>query len=351
MTSSNPLKRSDFSFELPQERIAQQPLEDRSASRMMVLRRATQSIEHHVFRELPDLLTGDETIVYNNSRVIPARMWGKKEGTGGQVEILVTRILDDGLMEAITRSSKGLREGTRVVLDNTGVLVRILAVPQPGKALILFETDRPPLAVLEEEGAPPLPPYIHRPVHWDDTADRARYQTVYAKHDGSVAAPTAGLHFTPEVLARLDQLGIPRNPVTLHVGPGTFMPIRVENVEDHQMEVEHFTISTETADAINDAKNTGKPVLAIGTTSTRCVETAGQSGMLQAGLGSSQMFITPGYEFRIVDRLLTNFHLPESTLIMLVSALAGREFVLEAYRVAVEMKYRFYSYGDCMLIL
>ncbi len=345
------MKRSDFFFDLPQERIAQLPLEDRSASRMMVLRRDNQSIEHHVFRDLPDLLAGDETIVYNNSRVIPARMWGKKEGTGGQVELLVTRILDDGQMETITRSSKGLREGTRIVLDNTGVLVHILAVPQPGRALIRFETDRSPLDVLEDEGAPPLPPYIHRPVHWDDAADRARYQTVYAKHDGSVAAPTAGLHFTPEVLERLDSKGISRHPVTLHVGPGTFMPVRVENIQDHQMEVEHFTISKETADAVNDTKKAGKPVLTIGTTSTRCVETAGETGVLKAGQGSSQMFITPGYGFRIVDKLLTNFHLPESTLIMLVSALAGREFVLEAYRIAVEKRYRFYSYGDCMLIL
>jgi len=340
------LRLSDFHYDLPEELIAQQPLARRDASRMMVLHRATQSIEHHSVAELPEMLTGAETLVVNDSRVIPARMWARKP-SGGSVELLVVRLFSDRF-EAMTRASKPLRSGQSLRLERTGRTVVIEAIPEPGRAVL--SCTAPPLSLIREEGSIPLPPYIHRDRGWDEEGDRERYQTVYARPEGSVAAPTAGLHFTPELLDRVKARGCRIAPLTLHVGPGTFQPVRTDNVEEHRMEEERFSVTEGTAAEVNRAREERRPVLAVGTTSVRCLESAGASGRLLPGEGATSLFIRPGHEFRIVDRMLTNFHLPGSTLILLVAALAGREFILRAYNEAVRERYRFYSYGDCMLI-
>lgn len=338
---------SDFHYDLPEELIAQQPLSRRDASRMMVLHRTTQGIEHRNVAELPDLLSGNETLVVNDSRVIPARMWARKP-SGGAVELLVVRLLPDRF-EAMTRASKPPRTGQSLRLARTGQTVVIEAIPEPGRAIL--SCDGPPLPLIQEEGSIPLPPYIRRDRGWDEQADRERYQTVYARPEGSVAAPTAGLHFTPELLDRIRARGCRVAPLTLHVGPGTFQPVRTENVEEHRMEEERFSVTEGTAAEVNRAKEDGRPVLAVGTTSVRCLESAGASGRLVPGEGATSLFIRPGHEFQVVDRMLTNFHLPGSTLILLVAALAGKDLVLRAYAEAVRERYRFYSYGDCMLIV
>ncbi len=314
---------------------------------MMVLSRAAGTIEHRSVRELPELLAGNETLVVNDSRVIPARMWARKE-SGGAVELLVVRLLPERF-EAMTRSSKPVRPGQVLRLERTGSPLRVEAIPEPGRAIL--SCGGAPLPLIQEEGSIPLPPYIRRDRGWDEQADRERYQTVYARIEGSVAAPTAGLHFTPELMERVRARGCRFAPLTLHVGPGTFQPVRTENVDEHRMEEERFCVSETSAAEVNEAKAQGRPVLAVGTTSVRCLESAGVSGLLMPGDGATSLFIRPGYSFRIVDRMLTNFHLPGSTLILLVAALAGRDFILEAYREAVRERYRFYSYGDCMLIL
>jgi len=343
------LRLEDFQYDLPDRLIAQEALLDRAASRMLVLDRTTGKVVHRNFSDLPGLLTGNETIIYNDTRVIPARMWAKKE-SGGRVEVLALRMLSPRRFEAMTKSSKALRADMTLTLDKTGEKLAVVDVPQPGRAVVETPEGSPAMAVIHDEGTTPLPPYIRRQAHWDDSADRHRYQTIFAQEEGSVAAPTAGLHFTPEVVAAIEARGCNMVPITLHVGPGTFLPVRVDNVKEHEMEVEHYTVSTDSASRINAALEAGRPVLAIGTTSVRCIESAGRSGRVQPGPGSTDLFIYPGYDFKVVSNMVTNFHLPGSTLIMLVSALAGRPNVLAAYGEAVRQEYRFYSYGDCMLI-
>lgn len=315
---------------------------------MMVVRRCAARIEHHMFTDLPQMLSGDEVVVHNDTWVFPARVWARKE-TGGQVELLALQLLSGNRFVAMTRSSKALRRGQSLRSEATGRGLTVEDLPGPGRAVLGISCD--PLEFFESEGTTPLPPYIQRQPLYDDSSDRQRYQTIFAHEPGSVAAPTAGLHFTPAVVDQLTAKGCTMAPITLHVGPGTFQPVRAEDIADHRMEEEHFHISRSTADLINSARGNGRPVLAIGTTSVRCLETAGASGNLAPGPGRSELFITPGFAFNMVDRMLTNFHLPGSTLIMLVSALAGHELTMKAYQEAVRQRYRFYSYGDCMLIL
>jgi S-adenosylmethionine:tRNA ribosyltransferase-isomerase len=344
------LDLSDFQYDLPEELIAQHPLDRRDASRMLVLDRASGRIEHAAFSLLPDLLSGSELILYNDTKVIPARVYFRKP-TGGLVEALAVRFPSANSFEAMTRSSKPLKLGQTLSAASGQWAVTVAALPEPGRAV--FETPRelPALELLHAEGVTPLPPYIRRETHLDSAADRDRYQTIFAREPGSVAAPTAGLHFTPEVKARLERKGCTLAALTLHVGPGTFQPVRTQVVEEHRMEREHYFIPEETAAAVNAAQADGRPILAVGTTTVRSLETAAAGGRVRAGSGWSELFITPGFRFQVVGRLLTNFHLPGSTLLMLVSALAGRERVLAAYAEAVALRYRFYSYGDCMLIV
>jgi len=338
------LKLSDFHFDLPRELIAQQPLARRSASRLLRLDRRSGALRDAAFRDLPDLLAPGDLLVFNNTRVIPARLFGRKE-TGGRVEIMLERLLDDRECLAQLRVSKPLRVGGRILLEDGSVLE---VVARDG-AFFHLRSAGPGLAVLLERfGHMPLPPYITR----DDTReDRERYQTVYARHPGAVAAPTAGLHFDATVLAALAARGIERAEVTLHVGAGTFQPVRCENVEDHRMHAEYLEVSAEVCAAVARTRERGGRVVAVGTTAVRSLETAAADGALKPFRGDSRIFIYPGYGFRVIDGLVTNFHLPESTLLMLVAALAGREPVLAAYRHAVRERYRFFSYGDAMLVL
>ncbi len=337
---------SDFDYELPPDRIAQEPLPERDASRLLLLDRRTGGIAHHRFRELPDLLRPDDVLVVNDSKVIPARLHGRKT-TGGQAEVLLVRPLAEGEWLAMTRP--GLPPGGRVVVARDGLRLTIeaLAVADDGLRTVRLETDSGEVAAaLAELGELPTPPYIHRRL-----ADPGRYQTIYAAPEGSIAAPTAGLHFTPRVLAALEARGIAVERLTLHVGLGTFLPVRTEAVDDHRMHSEWYTLPPETAARLNVARKAGRRVIAIGTTACRALESAAQTGTIQPGSRETALFIRPGYHFQAVDGLLTNFHLPRSTLLMLVSALAGREHVLAAYAEAVEAGYRFYSFGDAMLIL
>ena len=338
------MKLSDFHFDLPRELIAQQPLVRRSASRLLRLDRRSGALRDAAFRDLPDLLAPGDLLVFNNTRVIPARLFGRKE-TGGRVEIMLERLLDDRECLAQLRVSKPLRVGGRILLEDGSVLE---VVARDG-AFFHLRSAGPGLAVLLERfGHMPLPPYITR----DDTReDRERYQTVYARHPGAVAAPTAGLHFDATVLAALAARGIERAEVTLHVGAGTFQPVRCENVEDHRMHAEYLEVSAEVCAAVARTRERGGRVVAVGTTAVRSLETAAADGALKPFRGDSRIFIYPGYGFRVIDGLVTNFHLPESTLLMLVAALAGREPVLAAYRHAVRERYRFFSYGDAMLVL
>jgi len=348
------LNRSDFEYHLPEHLIAQKAAERRDGSRMLVLHSSGGRVEHARFTDLERFLSGNELIVYNDSRVIPARMWAHKE-SGGRVEVLKVRALSGNSFEAMTRSGKPLREGRQLRLERTGLALTVVAVPRPGRAHLLIPEGWTCLGLARKEGTTPLPPYIRRPPGRDDEVDRQRYQTVYAEVDGSVAAPTAGLHFTRDCLDRLRQRGCLPAAVTLHVGPGTFQPVRVDEVEEHRMEEEHFHISQGAAETINRARGEGRPLVAVGTTTVRCLEAAATQvpggWNVQPGQGSTDLFIYPGYQFRMVDKLLTNFHLPGSTLIMLVSALGGRVPVMEAYGRAVAEQYRFYSFGDCMLVL
>jgi S-adenosylmethionine:tRNA ribosyltransferase-isomerase len=343
------LQRSDFEYDLPEWLIAQQPASSRDASRLLCLDRASGAVSHHVFTDFPDLVRGDELILYNNSKVMPARIWARKK-TGGRVELLALRIVAEDCFESMTRSSKAIKDGAVLLLDrgNTELVVRTV-LPE-GRVLLEVPEGTNALDVIHGAGKMPLPPYIRRRPDEEDGADTQRYQTIFADPVGSVAAPTAGLHFTPEVVARLQEKGCELAPVTLHVGPGTFQPVRVDDIAQHRMEREWYELAEATVDAIRQAKADKRPVLAVGTTTVRCLESAAAAGQLEPGSGETEMFITPGYRFRIVDKLITNFHLPGSTLIMLVSALAGRDQVLSAYAEAVHREYRFYSYGDCMLV-
>ncbi|HEV7216289.1 MAG TPA: tRNA preQ1(34) S-adenosylmethionine ribosyltransferase-isomerase QueA [Chloroflexota bacterium] len=336
---------SDFDYDLPPDCIAQEPLPERDASRLLLLDRLTGAVAHHMFRELPDLLRRDDVLVVNDSKVLPARLHGRK-GTGGKAEVLLVRPLEDGDWLAITRP--GLAVGGRVIVGQAGLqlTVEALAVREDGLRLVRLRAENSNVAAaLAQLGELPTPPYIHTHL-----ADPTRYQTIYAAPEGSIAAPTAGLHFTERVLAALTRRGIAVERLTLHVGPGTFLPVRTEAVHDHKMHAEWYTLTAETAERINAARRAGRRIVAVGTTTCRALESAAQGGELQPGSAETALFITPGYQFQVVDGLLTNFHLPRSTLLMLVSALAGREHVLAAYAAAVREDYRFYSFGDAMLI-
>ncbi len=317
---------------------------------MLVLRRTTGDVTHSRFAQLHDFLAGNELILFNNSKVMPARVFARK-ASGGRVELLALRLLTPRRFEAMTRASKPLREGQVLQTERGQMPVTVVHLPQPGRAVVEVAADLLAVDVIHAAGKMPLPPYIRRQPADQDGVDRTRYQTIFADPIGSVAAPTAGLHFTPEVVARLEAKGCEFAHVTLHVGPGTFQPVRVESIADHQMETEVFEVPEATANAVARAKAEGRPVLAVGTTTVRTIETAAnQEGVVAAGPGESRLFISPGYRFKVVDKMITNFHLPGSTLIMLVSALAGHASIMGAYREAVAQRYRFYSYGDCMLI-
>jgi S-adenosylmethionine:tRNA ribosyltransferase-isomerase len=342
------MRLSDFDYELPEELIAQEPLEERRASRLLLLERATGRIEHHRFAELAGLLRPGDLLVRNETRVIPARLMGKK-ATGGQVEVLLVRRVEreGNAWLCMTRSSKPVRRG--MVLGFPGEISgQVLDEESDGCRIIDFECRGDFLAALDRYGSMPLPPYIRREAH---RSDHDRYQTVFAREPGAVAAPTAGLHFDEAVFAALEESGVGICGLTLHVGLGTFLPVRSENLDAHRMHGEFYEIPAETANQVNRARREGRRVIAVGTTSTRALEDAvGNEGLLNPGRGLAELFIRPGFQFRAIDALITNFHLPKSTLLVLVSAFAGRENILAAYREAVERKYRFFSYGDCMLI-
>ena len=335
---------SDFHFDLPDELIARYPLKERSASRLLSLDGLSGDTRHLRFTDLPGLLQPGDLLVFNDTRVIPARLFGRKE-TGGQVEVLVERVLGEHDILAHVRASKALKEGQKVLLED-GTPLRM-----SGRDDALFylhcDSDEPVLEVLERIGHMPLPPYVDRP---DESSDRERYQTVYAREAGAVAAPTAGLHFDDRTLAELESRGIETAFVTLHVGAGTFQPVRVEGIEDHVMHSEVAHVSQETVDAVNAARARGGRVVAVGTTSVRSLESASRGGVVRPFQGETDIFIYPGYRFQAVDAMVTNFHLPESTLIMLVSAFAGYQNVMSAYQAAVAERYRFFSYGDAMFI-
>jgi len=335
---------SDFHFDLPDELIARYPLKERSASRLLSLDGLSGQTTHLKFTDLPDLLQPGDLLVFNNTRVIPARLFGQKE-TGGKVEILVERLLGEKELLAHTRSSKSPKEGQRLLLED-GAALRMLA-RKDALFHFVYEGDEAFLDVLERIGHMPLPPYMERE---DEQSDRERYQTVYAKEAGAVAAPTAGLHFDDVVLSALKAKGIEFAYVTLHVGAGTFQPVRVDKIEDHVMHSEIAHVPEETVKAVNEARARGGRVVAVGTTSVRSLESASRVGRLQEFRGDTDIFIYPGYRFQTVDAMITNFHLPESTLIMLVSAFAGYNNIMSAYREAVEQKYRFFSYGDAMFL-
>ena len=337
----------DFYYELPKELIAQDPLVDRSGSRLMVLNKADGSISHRIFRDLTEYLQPGDCLVINNTKVLPARLFGKKAETGAVIELLLLKRLSGDRWETLVKPGRKAKIGTKLQFGDgllTGEIVDIVA---EGNRVIQFSYDGIFEQILDQLGEMPLPPYITHQLE-----DKQRYQTVYAKQEGSAAAPTAGLHFTPQLLEQIQQKGVEIAQVTLHVGLGTFRPVKAQQVADHQMHSEFYELKKEQADKINRAKAEGHRVIAVGTTSTRTLESiADASGSVKAASGWTQIFIYPGYHFRCIDALVTNFHLPESTLIMLVSALAGREQVLAAYAQAVQEKYRFFSFGDAMLII
>lgn len=337
----------DFNYELPEELIAQDPLEKRSNSRLMVLDKKSGDVSHRHFYNIKEYLRAGDCLVINNTKVIPARLFGEREKTGGKVEILLLKRKSDDVWETLVKPGKKARIGEVLSFGNGLLKAEVIAIVEEGNRLLRFEYDGIFEEILDRLGQMPLPPYITH-----ELQDKNRYQTVYAKYDGSAAAPTAGLHFTEELLQEIRDMGVSIAEVTLHVGLGTFRPVKVENVLDHHMHSEFFQISAEAAELINETKRKGGRVISVGTTSTRTLESAvEEDGTLREKSGWTEIFIYPGYRFRVIDGLITNFHLPESTLVMLVSALAGREHVLQAYREAVKEKYRFFSFGDAMLIL
>ena len=340
------MKTSDFYYDLPQELIAQDPLEDRSSSRLMLLNKKTGEISHEVFRNLPAYLNPGDCLVLNNTRVIPARLLGVREGTLGKVEVLLLKRQSDGVWETLVKPGKKCRPGARLSFGEGLLKAEVLEVVEDGNRLVRFEYDGIFEEILDRLGQMPLPPYITHQLK-----DRERYQTVYAKYDGSAAAPTAGLHFTPELLDTIREKGVSVAEVTLHVGLGTFRPVKVEDVTEHHMHSEYYRITEETAAVINRARAQGGRIICVGTTSCRTLESAAEEdGTIPASEGWTDIFIYPGYRFKATDALITNFHLPESTLLMLVSALAGKEHIMEAYRQAVAERYRFFSFGDAMFI-
>lgn len=341
------LRKSDFYFDLPQELIAQDPLADRTASRLLVLHRQTGEVEHHTFREITDYLRPGDCLVLNNTKVIPARLMGVKEDTGAAIEVLLLKRRENDVWETLVKPGKKARPGTKLVFGDGCLRAEVLDVVEEGSRLLRFDYEGIFEEVLDRLGEMPLPPYITHKLQ-----DKNRYQTVYAKYEGSAAAPTAGLHFTEELLAQIEEMGVNIAYVTLHVGLGTFRPVKADNLSEHHMHSEHYEVTPETAELINRTKESGGRVICVGTTSCRTVESAAEeSGRVQPGCGDTEIFIYPGYRFKVLDCLITNFHLPESTLVMLVSALAGRENVLAAYREAVEERYRFFSFGDAMLVI
>ena len=336
----------DFYFDLPQEQIAQDPLEDRSSSRLLVLDRETGEREHKIFKDIVDYLKPGDCLVLNNTKVIPARLYGEKEGTQAKIEILLLKRKENDVWETLVKPGKKAKPGTKISFGGGLLKGEVIDVVEEGNRLIKFTYEGIFEEILDQLGQMPLPPYITHQLK-----DKNRYQTVYAKYDGSAAAPTAGLHFTPQLLEQIKEMGVDIAEVTLHVGLGTFRPVKVENVLDHHMHSEFYMVSQEAADKINRAKENGHRVICVGTTSCRTIESAAdENGRLKESSGWTEIFIYPGYKFKVLDCLITNFHLPESTLLMLVSALAGREHVLEAYEEAVKMGYRFFSFGDAMFI-
>ena len=336
----------DFYYDLPEELIAQTPIAHRDESRLMVLNIANQTIEHKIFKDIVDYLKPGDVLVRNNTKVIPARLYGKKE-TGANIEFLLLNNIEGDIWESIVRPGNKLHIGTKVIFGDGLLEAEVLDVMEGGTRKVKFSYEGIFNEILDKIGLMPLPPYIH-----EELKQKDRYQTVYAKYNGSAAAPTAGLHFTPELFEKLKQRGVEVANVTLHVGIGTFRPVKVEKVEEHHMHSEHFYIKEEDAKIINKAKQEGRRIIAVGTTSCRVLESIAdeKTGMVQAQESDTQIFIYPGYKFKCIDGLITNFHLPESTLLMLVSSLAGRDFIMKAYKEAVKEKYRFFSFGDAMFI-
>lgn len=340
------MKTADFDYELPQELIAQDPLEQRDSSRLLILDKKTGERTHRIFHDIIDYLHEGDCLVINNTKVIPARLIGEREGTGGKVEVLLLKRKTDNVWETLVKPGKKARPGMRLSFGGGLLHAEVQEVVDEGNRLIRFEYEGIFEEILDQLGQMPLPPYITHQLK-----DKNRYQTVYAKYEGSAAAPTAGLHFTEELLQQIQEKGVKIARVTLHVGLGTFRPVKVDDVTQHHMHTEFYHVSQEAADIINETKKQGGRVICVGTTSCRTIESAADGqGMVQATEGDTDIFIYPGYQFKVLDCLITNFHLPESTLLMLVSALAGKENIMAAYKEAVEMKYRFFSFGDAMFI-
>lgn len=340
------LHKSDFYFDLPQELIAQDPLEDRASSRLLMLRKDTGEISHHVFRDITDALQPGDCLVLNNTKVIPARLLGTKEDTGAAIELLLLKRREKDVWETLVKPGKKAKPGTHIVFGDGSLRAEVLEVVEEGNRLVRFTYEGIFEEVLDRLGEMPLPPYITHKLQ-----DKNRYQTVYARYEGSAAAPTAGLHFTKELLQEIQEKGVEIVYVTLHVGLGTFRPVKEENILEHHMHSEYYQVTEEAAAAINRTKERGGRVICVGTTSCRTLESAADdAGVVHAGCDNTEIFIYPGYQFKVLDCLITNFHLPESTLVMLVSALAGREHVLHAYEEAIAEKYRFFSFGDAMFI-
>jgi len=340
------LKTSDFYYDLPKELIAQDPLEDRSGSRLMLINKETGELSHHIFREIVDFIDPGDCLVINETRVIPARLYGIKEDTGAHIEVLLLKRREGDVWETLVKPGRKARTGTRLTFGNGELRGEIVDTVDDGDRLIHFEYEGIFEEILDRLGDMPLPPYITHKLK-----DRQRYNTVYAKNDGSAAAPTAGLHFTPELLKEIEDKGVKIARITLHVGLGTFRPVKTDDVTQHHMHSEYYKITQEAADIINQTKDAGGRIISVGTTSTRTLESvADDSGHVKASSGWTEIFIYPGYKFKCIDALITNFHLPESTLLMLVSALAGKENMLNAYSVAIREKYRFFSFGDATFI-
>lgn len=340
------IKKSDFYFELPEELIAQDPLEERSGSRLLMLDKISGRTEHHIFKEIIDYLRPGDCLVLNNTKVLPARLMGVKEDTGAAIEVLLLKRKENDVWETLVKPGKKAKPGTRITFGNGSLHAEVLEVVEEGNRLIRFSYEGIFEEVLDRIGEMPLPPYITHKLQ-----DKNRYQTVYAKYDGSAAAPTAGLHFTEDLLRQIEDKGVETAYVTLHVGLGTFRPVKADNILEHHMHSEYYQVTADAAEKINRAKAEGHRVICVGTTSCRTVESAAKpDGTLEACCGNTEIFIYPGYRFKVLDCLITNFHLPESTLVMLVSALAGRENVLQAYEEAIREQYRFFSFGDAMFI-
>ncbi|HBT49523.1 MAG: S-adenosylmethionine:tRNA ribosyltransferase-isomerase [Caldanaerobacter subterraneus] len=341
------MKRSEFYFDLPEELIAQEPLEDRASSRLMILDRRTGEIKHDIFKNITKYLKEGDCLVLNDTKVIPARLIGQREDSGGKVELLLLRRTSMNEWEVLVKPGKRAKVGKRVVFGNGELVAEIIDTTEAGGRIVRFYYDGVFEEVLDRLGEMPVPPYIKKKLK-----DKNRYQTVYAKYEGSAAAPTAGLHFTEELLDEIRNMGVKTVFITLHVGLGTFRPVKEEIIENHKMHEEFYIVTEEAAKAINEARKNGGRIIAVGTTSTRTLETvADESGYIHPKSGWTDIFIYPGYKFKAIDGMITNFHLPESTLIMMVSAFAGKENIMRAYKVAIENRYRFFSFGDAMLII